>query len=1227
MNNNNLYGVWRKVTSSILLIVFGFQFTLPVYAATQLLTDEQIKADFTSAPQFVLRPDTSYQYRLAEHVTASKPASFVSMMQFFEVLKQQHPSALDSVRLMIPISVGDITTIIPIYPISQQIGDEFIQARYIRNQVTNQLNRLLIDGTDLTTNTEGKQSSVLYNNALEYAKTSGKKFGERLTESDYPVADVIWPEYRKINNKRVLVPILYLTQATIDARKVSGHTVEKVSGLSKYNSVTLNAGTLKTYRDHTILVAENFVNRSVIESKGDLSIIADIFENLSGQISSTGSVQIAANDIKHKTVVYQYQTAHGVSSRAGKIASISADGDIVLNSSGDIVVSGAIVQSGSNIIFNSSGNVYITSAELLNTSTGIVSGYDSSSSNLHHLVSKVSAEDSISIFSAGGILIDAAELTTDKGYIELYAKLGITVKSNFNQTHGVYERKDERTERFKSFVVRSLLDAGKDVILHTTVGDITLQASDIIARGGAAKATALNGRLNLLIAKEQDNYQYDKTEKNWFRTKTISYGHKIETAQYVNIIGGLQANAAYGVDVEYVGDPTLSLDDQVTQLSQFEGLEWVSQVKEQVSDAEWSEIELQYEKWHEVNRTLSPGAMALISIITVVAMGPAGLQWIGANGAIVVAENAVLTAALQAGAVSLVNNAVIGFSSGQNIGEVTEALVSSDNLRSLATSMVTAGALSYVNSEFFSTPKSVDGNTSWLYSDDGKLSLMGQAANGVMDAAIKASVGSIINGGNWSDFGGAFTQALGFYAVDTIGEQVANKIGSLAAKGEIDEALRYVSHAALGCALGVAQGAISDNGSEGKSCAAGAGGAVIGEATAQVYTHQMLTDKQIEVLELFKTMGIEYGTDFNNLDDVSINRIGERLTTLQYKPSPEDLAFIQNIQAAGVDVAKLSGAMAAFAAGLDVNIAASTATNAAEHNWAQFVVLAFKGAMWAMTAYSAYEAASKLADSYGEWQKLESQPEAQKEFLITAIQDLAIDTAVDVTVGKLSKLGVDKLLDKLYHVALIHPNGASILAKIDEFTQKASYNANGSFSDTDIENRYQAYLDKGKFSTGQPRERHEYLQVITERGILNMERGNLFNRYAEFKEWHKYTEVTVDFPNCRNCRLDALNTGQNGAYGLIERKSTYLDAWDEQDFSKLLDGIKAKYPATGGWMRAAKYQNKGLYQAPLIIDSYTLELPDVNANLPNIQRFVDIAASKGFIVSFKPEPATNWTKP
>ena len=79
------------------------------------------------------------------------------------------------------------------------------------------------------------------------------------------------------------------------------------------------------------------------------------------------------------------------------------------------------------------------------------------------------------------------------------------------------------------------------------------------------------------------------------------------------------------------------------------------------------------------------------------------------------------------------------------------------------------------------------------------------------------------------------------------------------------------------------------------------------------------------------------------------------------------------------------------------------------------------------------------------------------------------------------------------------------------------------------------------------------------------------------------------------------------------------------DFGKLLDGIKSKYPTTGGWLRAAKYRD--LYQTPLTIQSYTLELPDTNASLPNIQRFLDIATSRGFTISFKPEPSSDWVKP
>lgn len=854
-SNIDKYCLWQKITSYALLSVFAVQFTMPVYAVTEVISDDKIYSDLSSTPQFIYKPTNDYQYQADALLEAKEPQSFMGMSDFFNTLLAVHPSALDSIRKFVPIFVGDITTIIPVYPIEQQVGDDYVQSRYIRSQVIQNLNRLFIDGTNILMDTEGKQSNILYSNAIEFAKTSGKKFGERLTENDNPMDDILWPEYRFINGKRVLVPILYLTQKTIDTRRVNGHSVELVSGTSTYNSFTINDGLLKTFRDNTIIVSEKFLNRGVIESEGDLEIIADIFENMSATMSSKGSIDIIANDISHKTLVYQYNTPNGFSSKAGKIASISANGNIRLISDGSITVEGALIASDGSILFNANDDIFISSIQLSSGSSGVEGGFDFTRSQIANIASVISAKDTIMLLASGLIEIKASELIADEGFIKILAGMGVYIGNEFNQFQssrsGEVGHVTLHEEQFRTIAIRSALEAGRGVLIATEFGDLTLQATRIKS-GEGATLNAGNGSINLLLAKEQDHFYKHTVNENFWRIKTETIEDTVDSAVYNSITGGVKLQTSHSINIELGQYEGQTIDNVLNSFKSNPELIWMNEVYDNPEyNTQINTIYQQLVEIHNYDKTrnLSPAAMAIIAIAVAVVLGPvAGV--IGTEGALTatatfgLAEGTVATvatAAMQAGLSTIVTQATQSLAAGNSLDTTLKVLSSKDSVTSLATSMVTAGAMSGLSAEFgFEFFDVAETSTDGLFTANNMAQLGNQSIELVIKSAIKAGVSLAFNGDN--EFDKLFLQMLKTDAVNTLGSGLAHKIESFSRAGDIGTALQYISHAGVGCLTGT----LSTDQNQTQACLGGAAGSAVATWVSNSYDHQIdsLTDDE-----------------------------------------------------------------------------------------------------------------------------------------------------------------------------------------------------------------------------------------------------------------------------------------------------------------------------------------------------------------------------------------------
>lgn len=907
-------------------------------ALANILEDVTIEQDLNENPLYLKATGGDYQFNAPQFI--EWPSSGTkSLESVYQELLRDHSSAI-SPPTYVPIGVGGITTFIPTYTRYKYVGTPAVQARYVRTQIVSLLGRNIFKYAS-----EAEQLNALYSNAVSYAKDHGVRYGVPLfldQNSSELERDMIWPELREINGQAVIVPVVYLTADTVSEYKVV-ETDHQIPKTTRFGSLTVYNSDLKTERDTFLEVAGNLsVLNGSITGDGALKILAlGKFDNASSVVSTNGDLEIGAKSIDNRTIVYRYDLGHEQGTRYGEIASIaSTNGDVILKSHSDIQFNGAnaSAQNGS-LTLAANGHIKIGTQQLYSGSTSRYGNGTQTRSQVSYLQSHLTAEETIKLVASGQIIIDAAEIVSDSGHIELLAGMGISVIDAMgvtqSQASGKFGKKKVDESIYQTVAIRALLDAGKGIKLNTDFGGITLRAADITSAEGT-QVSAKNGAVNLLMTTETDHYSYSSVKKGTFTTKTVSKGRNIETGVPNSIVGGFAVEALNGITVEYEGDPNLNLDEQLDVIAEMDGMSWINDVRNSPG-VDWNAIALAHEEWYEKNTSLSPAFAAVVAIAVAVATGGAGAAAASAIGATGTAGTIVA-----AGVSSFISQATMAVANGAvngDIGGALEGLASSDTLKSLAVSMVTAGAIAQVDAAFFNVDtasiseagQAVESATTIAQAQAGVdaaistanvtaqgLSLTSQALQAVTHATVQAGAQAVITG---ADFEDGFVQALATNSLNIVGEKLANKIGAAKANNQINTATQLVAHAAVGCLTGTISAVASGTKTE-DGCVSGSGGAVVGELIGLAYAEDLEEDLNGWITEQTKEGKV-------------LDRDAIMDQAMEFKRR-------------GADMAKLAAALTAFAAGGNVDIAAMTGENAAQNN-AFFLV-----AVVAVAAYTAY---------------------------------------------------------------------------------------------------------------------------------------------------------------------------------------------------------------------------------------------------------------------------------
>ncbi|WP_346288597.1 DUF637 domain-containing protein [Zoogloea sp.] len=344
------------------------------------------------------------------------------------------------------------------------------------------------------------------------------------------------------------------------------------------------------------------------------------------------------------------------------------------------------------------------------------------------------------------------------------------------------------------------LQSGGDTLLQGT----QIQASETHISVGQGDKASAEAKLIIEGAKNRTETSHTASKKSDAWQGMSGHGETTETLTLVNIKGPVTIQAPKIV----VQLPEGEFKTQFEKLSSQPGQEWLLQLADR-PDVDWQQVALAHEKWDYQHSGLTAEAALVIAIVVAIVMpAGAGASLTGTSGALGAAANAGLTALAAQATISAINNK-------GDLGKILSDLGSEESIRSLATTMVTAGALNALAGQISFT--NADGTLTKLSEISAKSDFVAQLGKNAINNTLSALIDTSINGG---DLGDKIGRGLFLGAVDAAGASAANWVGDL------DGFSNKVGHLIVGCAMGAAKSG---------DCASGAVGGLVGELVAEWY--------------------------------------------------------------------------------------------------------------------------------------------------------------------------------------------------------------------------------------------------------------------------------------------------------------------------------------------------------------------------------------------------------
>jgi filamentous hemagglutinin len=408
-----------------------------------------------------------------------------------------------------------------------------------------------------------------------------------------------------------------------------------------------------------------------------------------------------------------------------------------------------------------------------------------------------------------GTNINAAGINLSAGNnVNVLAAYDIKEKTDINSLKSNFKGGSTTNIELDKKAKVSNLNGNNGAVNITAGNTITLEGT--LVTGASFTPTAQ--KTNLLAAMDTKTSEHTKTSNNLVWQSTQSKGTTNQVMHLTNInvpVGMSNFQGAGGITVQL--PKNASLTEQITSLAKQPGNEYLTDLSKR-SDIDWQRVEVINKSWDYKKEGLTPAAKIVVGIAISILM-PANLGSGLLNG-LLEGSNLVLTstgAAMANAAVATLatQTAIAVIDNKGDLGAALKDLGSKDNIKALVTAIATAGLLDKLGTEL-----NLKSGKDASFIDKLQTNLINGVASSVLSTAI--------NGGSIED---ALKNAIKGAVINTLAAQGANTIGD----AQLDIFTSNLAHAILGCAVGSATTGNSSG------CAAGAGGAVVGHVSAELY--------------------------------------------------------------------------------------------------------------------------------------------------------------------------------------------------------------------------------------------------------------------------------------------------------------------------------------------------------------------------------------------------------
>lgn len=418
--------------------------------------------------------------------------------------------------------------------VQKRLGDGLYEQRLIRDAVVARTGQRLIAGLD----SDEAMYRYLMDNAVASKEALNLVPGVALTAEQVAALthDIVWMQEQEVHGEKVLVPVLYLAQASgrlaPTGALIQGSEVSLISG-----GDLANKGTLRASGDFNA-VAKNIGNQGLIQAGNRLALLAtDSIRNAQGGIINGRDVSLTAisGDITNeRSIGYTEQSGRFTFSHASvdSAARIEASNNLVMDAGRDLNNLGSVLKAGGDATLSAKRDLTL----------GVVTEVDSYNSQYRKLKvngsqttqhgSDVQVGGDVEVSAGRNVAVVGSRVRAGSD-VTMEADGDLLISSAANESH-LFSRSKKVTESRDQIIQQSSdIQAGNDISL-VAGKNLAVVASGI--KAGNDVDMDAEEDVQILSAKDESASYYFKKKKGSFGRSSTKQQESYHSTNIASVI-------------------------------------------------------------------------------------------------------------------------------------------------------------------------------------------------------------------------------------------------------------------------------------------------------------------------------------------------------------------------------------------------------------------------------------------------------------------------------------------------------------------------------------------------------------------------------------------------------------------------------------------------------------------------------------------------------------------